>query len=428
MSNKSTIVLSILVIFIFSLGIFYFGINIAGDLKQNAYVAEKVFKNLVEQVETEKTSSVFLSEKYLNSIVDYAKNDQNIAALTLKGKENGKDVTYLVYPVNSRYFAGNGISGTIEVNNNAMRKFNHSMQNGVKNEFYIDAAIYLITPQKVFDYALFSLCIIAFGTLLALLCVLVCKKPAANAKSESKTETGDNHKENLSVATNENIKENAEKIENQEIKVSRKETSNNTSQQAQNDFVPQYANRRIDPLGLFSPATGLSWESYLENRLDAELVRAASSEQELALIYIRPVDVCHNHPCAKEIASVLIDCFGFRDLLFEFGDDGYICILQNCSVTKCLSICEHLYQNLANIVKNFGFDTPLVMGVSTRSMRLISGIRLVKEAMEAVNKALEEPELPIVAFKVNPERYRQFLNEEITRSAFYEGEQNEQQQ
>ena len=66
------------------------------------------------------------------------------------------------------------------------------------------------------------------------------------------------------------------------------------------------------------------------------------------------------------------------------------------------------------------------MGVSTRSMRLISGIRLVKEAMEAVNKALEELELPIVAFKVNPERYRQFLNDEISRSTFYEGENDKE--
>ncbi len=426
MSNKSTIVFSILIIFIFSLGIFYFGINIAGDLKQNANVAESVFKNLVEQVETEKNSSVFLSEKYLNNIVDYAKNNQNIAALTLKGKENGKDVTYLVYPVNSRYFAGNGISGSIEVNNNAMRKFNHTMKNGFKNEFYVDAAVYLITPQKVFDYALFSLCIIGFGTLLALICVLTYKKTGTKGSIEKQTEANTEKNNDYSENKAETVAENTEKTKKQEVKVSAKE-SDTAAQQSQNNFVPQYANRRIDPLGLFSPATGLSWESYLENRLDAELVRAASSEQELALIYIRPVDVCHNHPCAKEIASVLIDCFGFRDLLFEFGDDGYICILQNCSVTKCLSICEHLYQNLANIVKNFGFETELVMGVSTRSMRLISGIRLVKEAMEAVNKALEEPELPIVAFKVNPERYRQFLNEEVTRSAFYEGEPNDQQ-
>ena len=49
-------------------------------------------------------------------------------------------------------------------------------------------------------------------------------------------------------------------------------------------------------------------------------------------------------------------------------------------------------------------------------MRLISGLRLVKESIEAVNKALEEPELPIVAFRVNAERYKQFLTEELEKA------------
>jgi hypothetical protein len=53
------------------------------------------------------------------------------------------------------------------------------------------------------------------------------------------------------------------------------------------------------------------------------------------------------------------------------------------------------------------------IGITTRSLRLITGNRLIEEANQALDKAFEEEGLPIVAFRVNPEKYRQYLvNEE----------------
>ena len=103
-------------------------------------------------------------------------------------------------------------------------------------------------------------------------------------------------------------------------------------------------------------------------------------------------------------------------MLFEFSDDSYICVLPNVDLNKTLSISESLYQELKQVISSFGLVNQLVFGISTRAMRLISGLRLVKESIEAVNKALEEPELPIVAFRVNAERYKQFLTEELEKA------------
>ena len=52
------------------------------------------------------------------------------------------------------------------------------------------------------------------------------------------------------------------------------------------------------------------------------------------------------------------------------------------------------------------------IGISTRSMRLVPGNRLISEAEQAAQKALDEETMPIVAFKVNHEKYREYVSDE----------------
>ena len=57
-------------------------------------------------------------------------------------------------------------------------------------------------------------------------------------------------------------------------------------------------------------------------------------------------------------------------------------------------------------------DTRPLIGISSRSLRLISAERLKTEAEQAVEHAATDNESPIVAFRVNPEKYRKFITEE----------------
>jgi hypothetical protein len=50
------------------------------------------------------------------------------------------------------------------------------------------------------------------------------------------------------------------------------------------------------------------------------------------------------------------------------------------------------------------------IGLSSRSGRLLEANRLLLEASRALEKALEDPASPIVAFKSDPERYRAFIS------------------
>ena len=68
--------------------------------------------------------------------------------------------------------------------------------------------------------------------------------------------------------------------------------------------TPIDTGEEIRPEGLYSPVTGIGWEQYLGERLDAELVRAASSEQDLALIIVRISGLLHTDLLARKVAVI----------------------------------------------------------------------------------------------------------------------------
>ena len=395
MTNKVVVVFSILIIFIFALGLFYFAINVSEDLQKGSSEADAQFRSFLAEMNYEISNSPYLSPDYLEKLRDLIKQNEYIAAVTIKSENN----TYFAYPLSSKYISASSASPEISVTSPALIVRSTGIPYNDTTETEVQAAIYLIKPSEAFDYALYSFYIIAGGTFLALLVLLLGKKRTPKKVKTAVTE------ENI-ISTEKSVSNSG--TSEHEIRT-KKRTPASPIQQKESI-------KTIDPMGLFSPATGISWESYLETRLDAELVRAASSEQDFSIINIKVENLPHNHPCAKEIASVLIESFKFRDLLFEFSDDSYICVLPNVDLNKTLSISESLYQELKQVISSFNLVNQLVFGISTRAMRLVSGIRLVKESIEAVNKALEEPELPIVAFRVNAERYKQFLTEELEKA------------
>jgi GGDEF domain-containing protein len=165
----------------------------------------------------------------------------------------------------------------------------------------------------------------------------------------------------------------------------------------------------VEPEGLFSPVTGMGWEQYLAERLDAELVRAASSEQDLTLVILRIAGLLHTDEILKKIASSLLETFRFRDMVFEFGNNGFAGILQNVSLDEAMKTAENLYAGIDSILMDTSFEGQITIGITTRTARLLPASRMIEEASSAARKAEEEPSLPIVAFRANPEKYRDFI-------------------
>jgi len=64
---------------------------------------------------------------------------------------------------------------------------------------------------------------------------------------------------------------------------------------------------------------------------------------------------------------------------------------------------------IAKLPESFHDKTGLCIGISTRSGRLIEAKRLMLEASSALEKALNDPHSRVIAFKSDPEKYREYI-------------------
>lgn len=179
---------------------------------------------------------------------------------------------------------------------------------------------------------------------------------------------------------------------------------------------PSLAENNAAQVGLFDEKTGFGWEQYMPTRLDSELIRAASSEQDLALFTVRIPGIDWTTPEGKETASIIKDWVKFNDLVFDYGSDGFTAIFQNQNTDAALAEAEKTHTEIVSVLKraNSSAETPFV-GISTRSLRLISGKRLFNESEQALFHAMEDKDSPIVAFRVNPDKYRSYLAGEASK-------------
>lgn len=164
------------------------------------------------------------------------------------------------------------------------------------------------------------------------------------------------------------------------------------------------------PSGLFSPVTGFGWEEYMMPRLDSELVRAASCEQDISLFTVQIENINWSTDYGKAASKAIIETVQFNDLVFNYKNDGCSFVIQNLNTDKAIEKAEKLHQELTEIFDGFKMSFDIFIGISTRSLRLISGARLATESQEALVHAKEDKDSPIVAFRVNPEKYRNYLN------------------
>jgi len=165
------------------------------------------------------------------------------------------------------------------------------------------------------------------------------------------------------------------------------------------------------PNGLYSPRSNLGWEAYTQDRLASELHRCASSEQDLVVLLMECADgVNCDAKLYKKIADEAIELFNLQDLTFEYGNSGITVIIPNAGLEQGISKAESFHARLFNTCfDSLHSKNDFLTGISSRSGRLIEADRLLLEAKKALEKAKVDPGSPIVAFKSDPEKYREYV-------------------
>jgi len=164
------------------------------------------------------------------------------------------------------------------------------------------------------------------------------------------------------------------------------------------------------PKGLYSTRSNIGWEEYTKERLDSELHRCSSAENDLSLMYLDFTGI-KNDAMYSQAAEEAVTFFTSRDLLFEYGKYGICAILPGVNLETGISKAEKFYQRiLGKFSDGGGHSSFLRIGISSRSGRLLNAERLITEAAEALNRAKKDPKSSIIAFKSDLDKYRNFIS------------------
>jgi GGDEF domain-containing protein len=162
---------------------------------------------------------------------------------------------------------------------------------------------------------------------------------------------------------------------------------------------------------LVSPRSGLVYAEHLDPRLNTELERASSSDQDISLARIRidePFIDARLPLVYAEIARILKDSYPLHDLIFETGKEGYTILMPDNDVDAAVRTLEKVRTKVSGSTVE-GRTRTVSIGISSRGGRLIEEHVLIEEADVAVAKASREGGDQVIGFRADASRFRAAL-------------------
>lgn len=397
--KSSIFVISIYGIYILSVLIYIF--SLIGEYRIGSKKAEIRFNRISRDLTSISKSYTPGTEDFYSEFLKSLGNIGDIAGIQLKyGNE-----LILSYPKT--------LEELQKINNSLVTNKTTTLNTDKGIQMTVTASIYLLKPSSVFYKSRTAFVIILLATLAVSAYLIFFIKhdfyyPEENEEKEDEypdvesyeIEDTDEHSEQ---------EEGAQEEEKEDVLAFLNEDSEKTSEEPVEKDASESAEKDNEPKGLFDPETGFGWEEYLITRLDSELIRSASSDQDISLFIIKIPNIDWKSACGKEISKLIIDTVKFKDLVFNFSDDGAAAIFQSKNTDQALVTAEELHTGIISILSSNNLVPRAAIGISSRSLRLISGARLANEAEQALAHARDDEDSPIVAFRVNPDKYRNFL-------------------
>ena len=439
MKRTTVIIYSVLISIIFIISLSFFGYNIYNELKHGNERTRKTFQHFTNQIEKNSNSA---NKDYLS----YIENPSDFLAITIK--ENNKIVIKSPESLNDDF---SNITNTtfVKVYTKRLIQDNKTID--------INAALYTLRPSKIFHYASYSFVVILIATIFTIIVIsyiTITEKKQINyqqqeKKSETFSETHDKilhddekvitptESQDKQTTTTEETNVDNEEIEelewpehtfilesNNNDDITQIEEQNASTQDIpEKEQIEQYEktdNYVTNPVpytistnetseinkNIYSEITGISKEISLATKLENDLVHATSSEQDLSLFIVKIPGLLYSNEETKQIVNILLQQFLYRDTIFEFENDGFAVIKSDMTIEAAEEKADLIYKN----IQELHLEIPAFIGISSRSIRMLSADRLIKEAKEALNHAIEaKDESPIIGFHVDVEKYREYI-------------------
>ena len=272
----------------------------------------------------------------------------------------------------------------------------------------LTASFYILKPTTIYNTARICFLVILAFTLLFAIYLFLTKEEASDSLPLSETEVKDTAQpESIKeVIEEETDTDNIEEFDNSDFldNFSPEETDSSAT-------VVQSADNQ-EKLNDFNTKTGFGSEEFLIPHLDSELIRANESYHDLSVIILEIKDLDYESSYTPAIISLIKETVKYNDQIFEYKQNQYVMIIADCDIERATILAQNLYKKIDGIINITQKHYPIAMGISSRSIRIITGSRILNEASQALQKGFEDAKNPIVSFKVDPGRYKDYITDE----------------
>lgn len=421
MTKKKFNLIAFIIGSVFLMALIYLFAGIASDRKNGSDRADDIFQTLLEN--TVNSVTVYGepdSYSFKESFIKSAGNFKNYKNLTLF--INGEKV-YSYPPQNKANSVSNADS----------RRYKQDIVSGNGKFITIQADIYTVRPGSIYLHSRIAFIIIFIGTVASILILFLVKAGETDEEDEEIVITSsfnelkeENSLDEDAVSDNSSyeVKNNNDfsisfEDETPEPENPKEEVQNTVPEPSQETVIENSHNDTVAeetvslmaaaPEAPAEPENSLPYlpESQLNAALEEELVLAASSEQDFSVFVIKVENIPNEDDSGNALSLCIKETASSNGTVFQFENDSYVLLLKNTSLDESLTVSETLYEKLNALLKTQNLTVPVTIGISARTGRLISAERLFTEAFEARKHA--DNESPVIAFRVNPEKYRDFI-------------------
>ena len=445
MKNRFIVIYTVFAAAVFIFSVSFFGYNLFNEYQTNLEKSETKYTALVNEIRTISYNQDENTSEYSQAIKKAIGDPAAYSYIHVRRNNE----TVILYP--------SGKSREETVSRLTTSKTDSLTVN--KQSVTVDCNIYLIRPDSIFYYARISFLMILIITIITIIMIIYLNLSGNTSdviSMEEMDETEDNSDLEIEDNSEESDSENDEIEENETEEAVETEQPSTESEPVAEEAAPsepetetevepeeekhaevtpeevqailaepftepatlpvdevkpaplteeQLNNGTDEPSGLYNPATGISWESYLSTRLNNEIDRATASEIDLSLFVIKLFDIGKSSEEFKNVCNYLSLQFQFKDLLFEYKEDCIVAIKISMNVDEALALADKLYGDICNIINSNGCR----IGISSRSIRMVTGDRLILEADQAIEHS--DADSPVIAFRVDSEKYRQLMEQ-----------------
>lgn len=176
-----------------------------------------------------------------------------------------------------------------------------------------------------------------------------------------------------------------------------------------NEPIPDF--NEIDLNSTISPVTGLQTYTQFEQELAENLVKCSENSSDCAITFIRIENLDRGTSLAKAVVSIINQDIEKDSRIFEYLADGYAIIQPSSDLNKSVDQFDKLYDKITGYLKLNNAVNKVIIGISSVCGRNVSSERIIEEASQALEHADKDPDSPIIAFKANPEKFKEYMTD-----------------